>query len=77
MIPVNASGVPIGEIPFVRSGLLGFVGPVSRTVYLQYSVCGHADHPENHCSVYFNSNNEPSVYLSHCTGQSYLCGGED
>lgn len=28
MIPVNASGAPIGEIPFVRSGLLGFVGPV-------------------------------------------------
>uniref|UniRef100_A0A7N6A1V6 DMAP1-binding domain-containing protein n=1 Tax=Anabas testudineus TaxID=64144 RepID=A0A7N6A1V6_ANATE len=29
VIPVNASGVPIGEIPFVRSGLLGFVGPGS------------------------------------------------
>ncbi len=28
VIPVNASGTPIGEIPFVRSGLLGFVGPV-------------------------------------------------
>ena len=29
VIPVNTSGAPIGEIPFVRSGLLGFVGPVS------------------------------------------------
>uniref|UniRef100_A0A8C6VVX7 Disco interacting B n=1 Tax=Nothobranchius furzeri TaxID=105023 RepID=A0A8C6VVX7_NOTFU len=29
VIPVNANGVPIGEIPFVRSGLLGFVGPGS------------------------------------------------
>uniref|UniRef100_A0A8C2L546 Disco-interacting protein 2 homolog Bb n=1 Tax=Cyprinus carpio TaxID=7962 RepID=A0A8C2L546_CYPCA len=29
VIPVNASGTPIGEIPFVRSGLLGFVGPGS------------------------------------------------
>uniref|UniRef100_A0A3B3ZPS2 DMAP1-binding domain-containing protein n=1 Tax=Periophthalmus magnuspinnatus TaxID=409849 RepID=A0A3B3ZPS2_9GOBI len=29
VIPVNSNGVPIGEIPFVRSGLLGFVGPGS------------------------------------------------
>ncbi|KAF5879793.1 disco-interacting protein 2 B-A-like isoform X3, partial [Clarias magur] len=29
VIPVNAGGAPIGEIPFVRSGLLGFVGPGS------------------------------------------------
>uniref|UniRef100_A0A8C5C667 Disco-interacting protein 2 homolog Bb n=1 Tax=Gadus morhua TaxID=8049 RepID=A0A8C5C667_GADMO len=29
VIPVNSSGAPIGEIPFVRSGLLGFVGPGS------------------------------------------------
>lgn len=29
---MNSNGVPIGEIPFVRSGLLGFVGPVSRAV---------------------------------------------
>uniref|UniRef100_A0A6Q2ZFW9 DMAP1-binding domain-containing protein n=1 Tax=Esox lucius TaxID=8010 RepID=A0A6Q2ZFW9_ESOLU len=29
VIPVNALGAPIGEIPFVRSGLLGFVGPGS------------------------------------------------
>ncbi|RVE73182.1 hypothetical protein OJAV_G00048420 [Oryzias javanicus] len=29
VIPVNTNGVPIGEIPFVRSGLLGFVGPGS------------------------------------------------
>lgn len=36
VIPVNANGVPIGEIPFVRSGLLGFVGPVSRTVSLHW-----------------------------------------
>ncbi|TKS71574.1 Disco-interacting protein 2 -like protein B-A [Collichthys lucidus] len=27
VIPVNSNGVPIGEIPFVRSGLLGFIGP--------------------------------------------------
>lgn len=38
MIPVNANGVPIGEIPFVRSGLLGFVGPVSQTVDCGLSV---------------------------------------
>ncbi|MBN3301725.1 DI2BA protein, partial [Amia calva] len=29
VIPVNSNGAPIGEIPFVRSGLLGFVGPGS------------------------------------------------
>ncbi|TMS19798.1 Disco-interacting protein 2-like protein B-A [Larimichthys crocea] len=29
VIPVNSNGVPIGEIPFVRSGLLGFIGPGS------------------------------------------------
>ncbi|XP_047669954.1 disco-interacting protein 2 homolog B-A-like isoform X1 [Tachysurus fulvidraco] len=29
VIPVNLNGAPIGEIPFVRSGLLGFVGPGS------------------------------------------------
>ncbi|XP_014340229.1 disco-interacting protein 2 homolog B-A isoform X1 [Latimeria chalumnae] len=29
VIPVNSSGVPIGDVPFVRSGLLGFVGPGS------------------------------------------------
>lgn len=33
VIPVNANGVPIGEIPFVRSGLLGFVGPVSSVLF--------------------------------------------
>ena len=40
VIPVNANGVPIGEIPFVRSGLLGFVGPVSETVSFEY-ICGN------------------------------------
>ncbi|MBN3321278.1 DIP2B protein, partial [Atractosteus spatula] len=29
VIPVNSSGAPVGDIPFVRSGLLGFVGPGS------------------------------------------------
>uniref|UniRef100_A0A8D2NJ90 Disco interacting B n=1 Tax=Zonotrichia albicollis TaxID=44394 RepID=A0A8D2NJ90_ZONAL len=29
VIPVNSSGSPVGEVPFVRSGLLGFVGPGS------------------------------------------------
>ncbi|XP_023646418.1 disco-interacting protein 2 homolog B-A isoform X1 [Paramormyrops kingsleyae] len=29
VIPVNSSGAPIGEIPFIRTGLLGFVGPGS------------------------------------------------
>ncbi|XP_028848627.1 disco-interacting protein 2 homolog B-A isoform X7 [Denticeps clupeoides] len=29
VIPVNSSGAPIGEIPFTRTGLLGFVGPGS------------------------------------------------
>lgn len=28
VIPVNQAGAPIGEIPFARTGLLGFVGPV-------------------------------------------------
>lgn len=36
VIPVNANSVPIGEIPFVRSGLLGFVGPVRITLSLEY-----------------------------------------
>ncbi|XP_069509549.1 disco-interacting protein 2 homolog B isoform X2 [Ambystoma mexicanum] len=27
--PVNAAGSPVGEAPFIRSGLLGFVGPGS------------------------------------------------
>uniref|UniRef100_A0AAR2J9Z2 DMAP1-binding domain-containing protein n=1 Tax=Pygocentrus nattereri TaxID=42514 RepID=A0AAR2J9Z2_PYGNA len=29
VIPVNSGGTPIGEIPFTRTGLLGFVGPGS------------------------------------------------
>ncbi|XP_035995367.1 disco-interacting protein 2 homolog B-A-like [Fundulus heteroclitus] len=29
VIPVNQAGAPIGEIPFARTGLLGFVGPGS------------------------------------------------
>lgn len=29
MIPVNSGGTPIGDTPFTRTGLLGFVGPVS------------------------------------------------
>ncbi|KAL4646145.1 hypothetical protein GN956_G9206 [Arapaima gigas] len=29
VIPVNSNGAPIGDVPFVRSGLLGFVGPGS------------------------------------------------
>uniref|UniRef100_A0A673CBE7 Disco-interacting protein 2 homolog B-A n=1 Tax=Sphaeramia orbicularis TaxID=375764 RepID=A0A673CBE7_9TELE len=29
VIPVNQAGAPIGEIPFTRTGLLGFVGPGS------------------------------------------------
>uniref|UniRef100_A0A672V9C2 Disco interacting B n=1 Tax=Strigops habroptila TaxID=2489341 RepID=A0A672V9C2_STRHB len=29
VIPVNSAGSPVGEVPFVRSGLLGFVGPGS------------------------------------------------
>uniref|UniRef100_A0A8B9VPR5 Disco interacting protein 2 homolog B n=1 Tax=Anas zonorhyncha TaxID=75864 RepID=A0A8B9VPR5_9AVES len=27
VIPVNSAGSPVGDVPFVRSGLLGFVGP--------------------------------------------------
>lgn len=30
VIPVSQAGAPIGEIPFTRTGLLGFVGPVRR-----------------------------------------------
>nr|XP_033791975.1 disco-interacting protein 2 homolog B isoform X2 [Geotrypetes seraphini] len=29
VVPVNASRVPVGDMPFIRSGLLGFVGPGS------------------------------------------------
>uniref|UniRef100_A0A669DSR0 Disco-interacting protein 2 homolog Ba n=1 Tax=Oreochromis niloticus TaxID=8128 RepID=A0A669DSR0_ORENI len=29
VIPVNQAGAPVGEIPFTRTGLLGFVGPGS------------------------------------------------
>ncbi|XP_078065023.1 disco-interacting protein 2 homolog B-like, partial [Mustelus asterias] len=29
VFPITASGAPVGECPFVRSGLLGFVGPGS------------------------------------------------
>ncbi|XP_060620002.1 disco-interacting protein 2 homolog B isoform X2 [Anolis sagrei] len=29
VIPVNSSGSPVGDVPFVRSGLMGFVGPGS------------------------------------------------
>lgn len=38
VIPVNQAGAPIGEIPFTRTGLLGFVGPVRHT-YTEISVC--------------------------------------
>ncbi|MEQ2200668.1 hypothetical protein XENOCAPTIV_001496, partial [Xenoophorus captivus] len=35
VIPVNQAGAPIGEVPFARTGLLGFVGPVrSAGVFL-------------------------------------------
>lgn len=47
VIPVNLNGVPIGEIPFVRSGLLGFVGPVSGTVSLHCRICGKLNSPVN------------------------------
>ncbi|XP_034268329.1 disco-interacting protein 2 homolog B isoform X3 [Pantherophis guttatus] len=29
VFPVNSAGSPVGDVPFVRSGLLGFVGPGS------------------------------------------------
>ncbi|XP_029450844.1 disco-interacting protein 2 homolog B isoform X3 [Rhinatrema bivittatum] len=29
VVPVNASRAPVGDMPFIRSGLLGFVGPGS------------------------------------------------
>ncbi|EPY86232.1 disco-interacting protein 2 A isoform X1-like protein [Camelus ferus] len=29
VIPVNSAGSPVGDVPFIRSGLLGFVGPGS------------------------------------------------
>lgn len=32
VIPVNQAGAPIGEIPFTRTGLLGFVGPVRHKI---------------------------------------------
>uniref|UniRef100_A0A8B9TEM7 Disco interacting protein 2 homolog B n=1 Tax=Anas platyrhynchos TaxID=8839 RepID=A0A8B9TEM7_ANAPL len=33
VIPVNSAGSPVGDVPFVRSGLLGFVGPVRNTAF--------------------------------------------
>ena len=30
---MNSAGSPVGDVPFVRSGLLGFVGPVRNTVF--------------------------------------------
>lgn len=84
VIPVNANGVPIGEIPFVRSGLLGFVGPVSRTVSLQYNICGNLSLPGNHPSLsvfewvcILNSIMTLLCVPPLCAGQSDLCGGED
>lgn len=29
---MNQAGAPVGEIPFSRTGLLGFVGPVRKTL---------------------------------------------
>ncbi|KAJ8788992.1 hypothetical protein J1605_022398 [Eschrichtius robustus] len=29
VIPLNSAGSPVGDVPFIRSGLLGFVGPGS------------------------------------------------
>uniref|UniRef100_H0VKV4 Disco interacting B n=1 Tax=Cavia porcellus TaxID=10141 RepID=H0VKV4_CAVPO len=29
VIPMNSAGSPVGDVPFIRSGLLGFVGPGS------------------------------------------------
>jgi len=65
VIPVNANGVPIGEIPFVRSGLLGFVGPVSATLSLMRK--------QSHLTC--------SMMTLLCvwppTGESDLCGWEN
>lgn len=84
VIPVNANGVPIGEIPFVRSGLLGFVGPVSRTVSLQYNICGNLSPPGSHPALTLSLNGsvcsqyiDPLVYPPLRAGQPDLCGGED
>lgn len=33
---MNQAGAPIGEVPFTRTGLLGFVGPVRKA---QIVVC--------------------------------------
>ena len=30
---MNSTGSPVGDVPFVRSGLLGFVGPVRNLVF--------------------------------------------
>lgn len=72
VIPVNANGVPIGEIPFVRSGLLGFVGPVSRTLSLEH-FCGNLK------PLVSLTNSITTLLLHHLlrTGQSHLRGGED
>ncbi len=32
VIPINSGGTPIGDVPFTRTGLLGFVGPVSNSI---------------------------------------------
>lgn len=85
VIPVNANGVPIGEIPFVRSGLLGFVGPVSAAVSLQRNICGNSRRPGSHPSLsdcfwmdlYGWTTMTPLCVLPLPAGQSDLCGGED
>lgn len=39
VIPVNSAGSPVGDVPFVRSGLLGFVGPVRNTAFELAPLC--------------------------------------
>lgn len=84
VIPVNANGVPIGEIPFVRSGLLGFVGPVSRTVSLQHSICGNLSPPRkpSFCLCLWMGVNTTCIMTPRCvspvpSGQPDICSGED
>lgn len=36
---MNSAGSPVGDVPFVRSGLLGFVGPVRNTAFELAPLC--------------------------------------
>lgn len=54
-VPVTAGGVPVSDRPFTRTGLLGFVGPVSSPTTRPRPLAGwgvlpaSAEHLEARC----------------------------